>query len=610
MKSLIPLWRELSEEFGEWCGTSTLNDYKYIVERFKHEGDSFLTITLPSFGKDFEKSLERGKVEHALFQGFTWKGGLPQFLGGFLAHVFDRGTGRLLDEPDMDSIFAVRQLTLMFSKMLLPTSERRTRAAMKGFVDVEREVRGADRSISAENLEDFRRMSALLFSDIFTEMDDDVYHGNITGKHGPGKTAERILGNQKFVQRSWPTRLESIFPILDHALPNPGAFRLLDRVDFPEPGSETPVRVVSVPKTLKSPRIIAIEPVAMQYMQQGLMEKFVKYLERKFSFREERENIVHGMIGFSSQIPNQEMARKGSSRGELATLDLSEASDRVSNQHVRAMLHNWPHLHEAVDATRSRKADVRGHGVVRLAKYASMGSGLCFPMEAMVFLTVVFLGLQAQDKRQFTRKDVVSFAGRVRVYGDDIIVPVDYVRSVIGYLESFGFKVNADKSFWNGKFRESCGKEYYDGHDVSVVKCRRLLPTERRHAAEIMSLISLRNQLYFAGLWRTTKWLDERIEGMRKIIPVYPTVHPGSPALGRHSVLDYQIDYASDSYHVPLVRALVASSRLPEDILDGEYALVKWFTKRGEKPIPDVNHLLRAGRPEVVHTKLRYVMPY
>jgi hypothetical protein len=230
-------------------------------------------------------------------------------------------------------------------------------------------------------------------------------------------------------------------------------------------------------------------------------------------------------------------------------------------------------------------------------------------MEAMEFLTVVFLGLQAQDKRQFTRRDVESFAGRVRIYGDDIIVPVDYVRSVVSHLELFGFKVNTGKSFWNGKFRESCGKEYYDGHDVSIVRCRRVFPTQRKHAAEIISIVSLRNQLYWAGLWKTAKWLDERIAEM-KFIKAFPTVHPGSPALGRETVLDYQIDYGHPGYQVPLVRALVASSRLPEDILDGEYALVKYFTKRGEMPNPDVEHLLRAGRPEVVDIKLRYVQPF
>jgi len=603
MNSLIPLWCEVANELAAWCCTSTANDYKTVVGRSKHEGLSFLTITLPSFAKDFEKSLEQGKVDRSLFQGFTWRDGLPLFLGGFLDRVFDRGTGRLVDEPCIDSIFAIRQLTLMFGKMLLPCSDARVVAAMKGYIDCEQEVRRADAEITPEAVEAFRRMSALLFRDVFTKMDKHIYYGDIIPRHGPGTTAERITGNSKFKQTVWPDRLEHVFPFLDHALPNARHYSLLDRVDFLEPGSETPVRVITVPKTLKTPRIIAIEPVAMQYMQQGLMEKFVDYLES--------DKLVRDMIGFTDQFPNQELARKGSKFGNLATLDLSEASDRVSNQHVRNMLHNWPHLNEAVDATRSRKADVPGFGVIRLAKYASMGSALCFPMEAMVFLTIIFLGLQAQHKRQFTRKDIKSFSGRVRVYGDDIVIPVDYVRSVVGYLETFGFQVNTGKSFWNGKFRESCGKDYYDGHDVSIVRVRRLFPTQRSNVLEIISLISLRNRMYLHGLWSTAKWLDERIREMN-FIKRYPTILPTSPALGRISLLslvDNEIKWDKDR-QIPLVKGYVVSAKKPSDWLDGEFALLKWFLKRGDEPFADRDHLERYGRPDAVDIKLRWVSPY
>jgi len=124
--------------------------------------------------------------------------------------------------------------------------------------------------------------------------------------------------------------------------------------------------------------------------------------------------------------------------GNLATLDLSEASDRVSNQHVRLLVKNHRALREAVDATRSRKADVLGK-TIRLAKFASMGSALCFPFEALVFATIVFVGIERELNRQLTQKDIESFYGRVRVYGDDIIVPVEYVESVVRELEALGF---------------------------------------------------------------------------------------------------------------------------------------------------------------------------
>lgn len=604
MKSLMLFWKEVLDELGTWCDTSTTRDFKTVSSRFEHEGWSFFGITLPSFAADFEKGLERGSVDHDLFSGFHFRGGLPQFLGGFLDLVFDRGTGRLLDEPDVDSIYAIRQLTLMFGKILVDCSLERQLNAISKFIECEKEVRDAEQNTSASTYSEFADMSATLWSNVLAKLDEDVWQSQeketIVPKHGPGSTAERILGNQKYVQLEWPTRLEALFPYLGNAAPNERFSYLLDRVDFLEPGNERPVRIVLVPKTLKTPRVIAIEPVAMMYLQQGISEKLVEYLET--------DSLVKGMIGFSHQEPNQLLAKEGSLTGKLATLDLSEASDRVSNQLVRVMTRRFPWVSEALDATRSRRADVPGVGVVRLAKYASMGSALCFPVEAMVFLTIVMLGIQDARNRRLTRKDVQSLSGQVRVYGDDIIVPVDCVDAVIARLEAFGLKVNSNKSFWKGKFRESCGKDYYAGTDVSIVRVRRVFPTKRHDVQEMVSLVSLRNQMYFAGLWRSAGYLDDIV---RQFLPHFPIVEESSPALGRHSAsFSYQGEKLCDQLHVPLVKAYVTTSKPPVSTTDGEGALVKWFTKRGTEPFADVNHLERQGRPETVYIKLRWTLPY
>jgi len=604
MKSLMLFWKEVLEELGTWCDTSTTRDFKTAASRFEHEGWSFFGITLPSFAADLEKGLELGSVDHDLFKSFSFRGGLPRFLGGFLDRVFDRGTGRLLDEPDVDSIYAIRQLTLMFGKILIDCSLERQLGAISKFIECEREVREAEQSTSASAYAEFADMSATLWSNVLAKLDEDVWQSQekqtIVPKHGPGSTAERILGNQKYVQVEWPTRLEALFPYLGNATPNERYSYLLDRVTFLEPGDERPVRVVLVPKTLKTPRVIAIEPVAMMYLQQGVAEKLVEYLET--------DSFVKGMIGFTSQEPNQLLAKEGSLTGELATLDLSEASDRVSNQLVRVMTHRFPWVSEALDATRSRRADVPGVGVIRLAKFASMGSALCFPVEAMVFLTIVMLGIQDTLNRRIAMSDLCRFHGKVRVYGDDIIVPADCVDAVITRLEAFGLRVNSNKSFWNGKFRESCGKDYYAGSDVSVVRVRRKFPTKQHDVEEVVSLVSLRNQLYFAGLWKSCRYLDDII-GTH--LSHFPIVEEASPALGRHSVsFGYQAEKLCDNLHVPLVKAYVTKSQAPVSMTDGEGALLKWFIKRGTEPFADINHLERQGRPEKVYIKLRWTLPY
>jgi len=594
MKSLMLLWQKIADESAIRCCTSATRDGKTVTRRVEHEGLSFLTITLPQFGKDFERSLDQGAVSRSLFQGFTWRAGLPQFLGGFLENVFDRKSGELIDDPCVDSVLAVRQLTLMFSKIHLKCSDAREEDAMQGYIDCENDVKRAVTRIKPEDRNDFRRVSALLFGRVFGQADREVHHTRLLPKHGPGATADKLRGNAKYRQRTWPMRLEKALPSSSFLFPSPSFEEEMGAVDIIEPEAEEPVKVISVPKTLKTPRIIGVEPTCMQYAQQAILPVVLDALSR--------DDFLDNIIGFDDQVPNQELAREGSLNGELATLDLSEASDRVANELVLELFRDHPQLNEVVQATRSRKARVPGKGVHRLAKFASMGSALCFPVEAMVFTTLVFIGIERALSSPLGWEQVKNlFTDQVRVYGDDIIVPVEYVQSVVSTLQAFGLVVNEHKSFWNGKFRESCGKEYFDGHDVSIVKVRELFPTHRRHATGVISTVSLRNQLYFAGYWETCKWLDERI---KEVITYFPTVLPTSPVQGRHSFLGFETQRIGDKLHNPLVKGYRVSATPPPDPLEGHGALLKCFLNKGDMPIADEKHLRRAGRPKSVNIKL------
>ncbi len=612
MKSPITLWNNLALECARWCCTAATRDIKTVASRFEYEGWSFLTITLANFGKDFEKSLDQGFVERNLFHGFSWKGGLPKFLSGFLALIFEPGTGVLLPEPSYDAIRSVRQLTLMFGKVNIDCSPERVAAAYESYMQCELEVKRSDRLLDQRLInrssgvpyswEQFTRIGSLLFRDIFSNMDREVYYGEIVPKHGPGATADRLSGNRKYQLATWTTRLDKVFPAREFLIPNdhPNYWSVLERVDFHEPGDEEPVRVIHVPKTLKTPRIIAIEPTCMQYVQQGLLESFRRNLHN--------DNVVYSMIGFDSQEPNQALAQKGSLDGSLATLDLSEASDRVSNQHVQHLLARHSHLRAGVDACRSRKADVPGKGVIRLAKFASMGSALTFPFEAAVFLTAIFCGIESELNAPLTRGRINAFKGQVRVFGDDIIVPTEYVHSVIAALEAYGFKVNTNKSFWTGQFRESCGKEYYAGHDVSICRVRHLPPHNRQYASRVISMVSLRNQLYCSGYWQTVRSLDTFLEEI--LNGYFPAVSDSSAVLGRHSFLGYQSEKNDPNLHTPLVKGWKIRTVIPKDTLTNYGALSKYFLKRGLQPSFNEDHLERAGRPLVVNIKLGWSRPY
>jgi len=354
----------------------------------------------------------------------------------------------------------------------------------------------------------------------------------------------------------------------------------------------------------------------MQYMQQALFRIIRDSLKRDY--------LLSAMIGIDDQDPNRSMAAMGSLSGELSTLDLSEASDRVSNLHVRALMSKHPLLLEAVQACRSQKADVPGHGVIRLSKFASMGSALCFPVEAMVFLTIIFLGIERELSTPLScRKDLRPFRKQVRVFGDDLIVPSDYVLSVIEALSDFGHKVNLSKSFWTGRYRESCGREFYNGQDVSIVKVRHELPTWRLDATGVISAVALRNQLYWAGLWRSADWLDSYL---KKVLKHFPNVESTSPVLGRESVLGYEVQALGPNMHDPLVRGYYMRAESPLDHLEGAGALLKCLLMAEGDPSSSVNqepfahlsdvasvsdeHLERTGRPEYVNIKLGWRSPF
>ncbi|DAD51572.1 TPA_asm: RNA-directed RNA polymerase, partial [ssRNA phage Zoerhiza.2_13] len=598
MKSMTDLWRELANELASWCHTSTAQDYKKLLSRTEDEGLSFLTITLPSFGKDFERCLELGFIDRDLFHGFARKGGLPLFLGGFLGQIFNPSDGVILDDPSVDSIYAIRQLTAVFAKIHLPCSDARVRDAFLGYLRCETELKDWETHTDWDP-SDFSRVSNLLFGDALAKLDELCFTGELIPRHGPGKTADRISGNQKFDLLSWSLRLESIFPFGEYAIPSWRYNQRYEDVEFLDPGNEVPVRVVHVPKTLRTPRIIAMEPAYMQYMQQAILQPMVEFLECKRVSGYTRDNLCSGFLGFTDQNPNRDLARQGSQEGDLATLDLSEASDRVHILHVEALLKRFPSLWEGVSATRSTKASVLplGVDVYSLRKFASMGSALCFPIEAMVFLTTVFLGIEAQLHTTLTRKIVRSFAGKVRVYGDDIIVPVDYVDSVLDALSRLGYKVNVNKSFWNGKFRESCGGDYFDGVDVTPIRFKEVFPQNRADVAQVESLVAFRNLVYERGLWKTTSWLDSKIA---EVLPRFPIVEPTSAALGRRSFLPYRVEKLDESTHAPRVRAYVAKPTIPPSEASGIGSLMKCLIPR-ESIFEDPRHLVRSGRPSGVN---------
>jgi len=625
MKSLEDLHLLLLAEASRNTGIDTSLDIKLFESRLKNEGMSFCTISLPAYTKSLYVAMDRGRIVPEDFPSFGKNHHLPRFLHGFMERIFDSNTGELLDDPDIYCVRAVIQITGVLSKVELPCPPERVEAALNGYIETDVDVRVWEAGVRERTdlLREFRQTANSLFGDVFRITQELLLSDDFVPAHGPGATAERTRNNARWKQRSWPARLEDIFPMWRYAFSSARYYLdALDAGEITEPGTELPVRIVDVPKTQKTPRIIAIEPTCMQYLQQGIRRCFESAIKR--------DKLVSRMITLNDQTPNQRLALLGTlghlpivgrwTAESVATLDLSEASDRVSNLLVKTMLLDYPELNRAIQACRSTHASVPGmEDPVPLAKFASMGSALTFVVETIVFTVIVSMAVRRDLHRELgpttpvLQKRFYRALEWVHVYGDDIVVPTHHAAATVRLLEDFGLKVNKHKSFTGSNFRESCGKEYFRGFDVTYAKLRQPLPhrlqPETDYAKSIASLVAFHNLLVERDWFETADTLATYIEGF---IP-FPYVSASSPVLGRQGLSnEYDIHRFDPNLQRPQVRGAVLVERKRKDPLGGDGALNKFFFNRliGDEPIYDPNHLLQAGRPVSLRIRTRYGNSY
>lgn len=206
--------------------------------------------------------------------------------------------------------------------------------------------------------------------------------------------------------------------------------------------------IVTVPKTYKVDRTIAIEPCMNLYVQKGIGAVI-------------RNRLKAAKLDLNDQTRNQRLARIGSFSGSLATIDLSMASDTISYKLVELLLP--PDWFAALELCRSPMGRLPSGEWFHYQKFSSMGNGFTFELE-----TLIFYALALAVSELHGNKD-----RRISVYGDDIISPVAIATPLLETLDVCGFVPNAKKTWISGPYRESCGKHFWNGYDVTPFYVRR-----------------------------------------------------------------------------------------------------------------------------------------
>jgi hypothetical protein len=199
-------------------------------------------------------------------------------------------------------------------------------------------------------------------------------------------------------------------------------------------------------------RVACKEPEINMQLQRGAGE-FIRRRLRKVG------------VNLNDQTVNQRLAQQALGLG-LATVDLSSASDSITTQLALLCLpfSVWSLLDDLrVKQTRLPEPRNEDH---RLAMFSSMGNGFTFELESLLFYAIT---------RVVARLSRVK--GRISVYGDDIICSSRLVPRLSRVFHYLGFRVNLKKTHYRGFFRESCGKHYYRGLDVSPFYIRREVST-------------------------------------------------------------------------------------------------------------------------------------
>ncbi|DAD50296.1 RNA-directed RNA polymerase [ssRNA phage Zoerhiza.4_26] len=492
-------------------------DMVTIRTRVANEGFEFLTKTLPILGKALDSALETGQLivprqfARKSKSGEHWN--IPKIFSALFLTIFDR-QGHLVHDTNT-AVGMIRQLCFVCYKVEHPYTDEQVDTCLSNFKDVDLNLFSA-----AMPLDEFEQgilsRARVLLRRLFSGFDPS----DIVPHHGPGAVADRLSGRRKYDVHFYSREIDQLYPYVVFSTFGIHTQTYDDLLFHTRlTGVQPPARVVCVPKDSRGPRIISCEPALLQFLQQGLSRRICRLVEE--------HALTKGSVFFTNQQRHRDLALSSSRDGIFATLDMSDASDRVSVDLVKALFPE--RLVPYLLGTRSDSTRLPSGELIRLNKFAPMGSALCFPIEALTFWALSSAVVWAVSRRQ----------GRLRfpifVFGDDIIAPTKYAEKIISVLERFSLKFNRGKCFMRGKFRESCGCDAFNGEDVTPVKIRVLRTQVRTRVIKDVYRLSRNAQTFFDhGYWKTAAYLWNYCES---IVGLLPTTSDRFSGISRSSTI-------------------------------------------------------------------------
>jgi hypothetical protein len=512
-----------------------VKDQLEIVGRISHEGMSFLTKTLPSLAKAIDKALATGTTLQAPAFGRKKGSKLPRFLGWLIGMVFSSdGLERANACPV--ALGYIRQLLLLFYKLQMPYTETQIGKVITDFVSVDRELTCSP-VISEPGKVSILQKAALLISRVLC----DCSPRDIKPRNGPGSVATGERLDQKSYFRRYYKSCEGLYPLDEYYYLNsshleccltPEGLKFRDSwgrqypIEFLESGT---AKVVLVPKDSRGPRLISMEPLEIQWLQQGQMERLVSHVESNW--------LTRGHVNFTDQTINRRLALGASMFGvwgredslrdlwlglptcsrpgrysseyegdfDLVTIDMKEASDRVSLHLVQALFpSNWV---EALEATRSTHTRLPSGEVIALNKFAPMGSAVCFPVEALIFWAIAVAAIMSTHPYP----SLAQAKKRVWVYGDDIVLHTEDYGVVRAAYELVQLKLNEHKCCVAGSFRESCGMDAYKGVPVTPLRISKCID---RHwpGSTLAAYVAYSNAMEQRGFYECAHELEQLVQ--------------------------------------------------------------------------------------------------